>query len=154
MSVDGDSPSGDLSEFETQFVPRSNDDEVLWEVVEIVAERGKKYQVRWAGKDPKTGKPWPLDWVPKRDCTNYLVKEWKKQKAGKRRRSKKTGKFCRYPILTRIISATRWSDHNQITFLDVVNDFYDHYLPKDALCFRRQHVNRRRGTPTSSVPAL
>ncbi|KIK43895.1 hypothetical protein CY34DRAFT_35535, partial [Suillus luteus UH-Slu-Lm8-n1] len=79
----------ELSEFETQFEPRSNDDDVLWEVIEIVAERGKKYRVRWAGNDPKTGRPWPLDWVPKHDCTDHLVGEWKRKKAVKGRRSSK-----------------------------------------------------------------
>ncbi|KAH7925228.1 hypothetical protein BV22DRAFT_975672, partial [Leucogyrophana mollusca] len=49
----------------------------LYEVLEITAERGNKYRVRWAGKDPATGKPWPLDWVPKSDCTPDLVKGWK-----------------------------------------------------------------------------
>ncbi|OJA10259.1 hypothetical protein AZE42_08918, partial [Rhizopogon vesiculosus] len=92
MSVDAGSPTGELSEFETQFVPQSNDDDVLWEVVEIVAERGKKYRVRWAGNDPKTGKSWPLDWVPKRDCTDHLVEEWKRKKAEKRRSKKAGGK--------------------------------------------------------------
>ncbi|KAG2067698.1 hypothetical protein BDR04DRAFT_835311 [Suillus decipiens] len=93
MSTDRESPAGELSEFETQFEPRSNDDDALWEVIEIVAERGKKYRVRWAGNDPKTGRPWPLDWVPKHDCTDHLVEEWKKKKAAKRRRSSnlKTG---------------------------------------------------------------
>ncbi|KAG2745559.1 hypothetical protein P692DRAFT_2089000 [Suillus brevipes Sb2] len=90
MSTKGEHPAGELSEFETQFEPRSNDDDVLWEVIEIVAERGKKYRVRWAGNDPKTGRPWPLDWVPKHDCTDHLVGEWKRKKALKGRRSSKT----------------------------------------------------------------
>lgn len=91
MSTEGESRGGELSEFETQFEPRSNDDDALWEVIEIVAERGKKYRVRWAGNDPKTGRPWPLDWVPKHDCTDHLVEEWKRKKAVKGRRSNKTG---------------------------------------------------------------
>lgn len=90
MSTKGAYPAGELSEFETQFEPQSNDDDVLWEVIEIVAERGKKYRVRWAGNDPKTGRPWPLDWVPKHDCTDHLVGEWKRKKALKGRRSSKT----------------------------------------------------------------
>jgi len=92
MSTQGESLAGELSEFETQFEPRSNDDDALWEVLEIVAERGKKYRVRWAGNDPKTGRPWPLDWVPKHDCTDHLVEEWKRKKAVKGRRSNKAGK--------------------------------------------------------------
>lgn len=91
MSTKGEYPAGELSEYETQFEPRSNDDDALWEVIEIVAERGKKYRVRWAGNDPKTGRPWPLDWVPKHDCTDHLVGEWKKKKATKGRHSNKTG---------------------------------------------------------------
>ncbi|KAG1813614.1 uncharacterized protein BJ212DRAFT_401711 [Suillus subaureus] len=91
MSTQAEPPAGELSEFETQFEPRSNDDDALWEVIEIVAERGKKYRVRWAGNDPKTGRPWPLDWVPKHDCTDHLVEEWKRKKAVKGRRSNKTG---------------------------------------------------------------
>lgn len=91
MSTAGESPAGELSEFDTQFEPRSNDDDALWEVIEIVAERGKKYRVRWAGNDPKTGRPWPLDWVPKHDCTDHLVEEWKRKKAAKKRQSSKTG---------------------------------------------------------------
>ncbi|KAI0273046.1 hypothetical protein BGY98DRAFT_921758, partial [Russula aff. rugulosa BPL654] len=43
-----------------------------WDVVEIVEEDGKRYRVRWAGKDPKTGKPWPLDWVPNSHCSPTL----------------------------------------------------------------------------------
>jgi len=51
-----------------------------WEVIEILAEDGKRYQVRWAGKDPKTGKPWPLDWVPSSYCSPELVKAWERKK--------------------------------------------------------------------------
>ncbi|KAH9975414.1 hypothetical protein BGW80DRAFT_1169333, partial [Lactifluus volemus] len=47
-----------------------------WQVVEVVAEEGKRYRVRWAGEDPKTGKPWPLAWVPSSYCSPDLVKEW------------------------------------------------------------------------------
>jgi hypothetical protein len=52
-----------------------------WEVVEIVEEdAGKRFRVRWAGKDPKTGKPWPLDWVPYSHCSSDLIKDWEKKK--------------------------------------------------------------------------
>ena len=51
-----------------------------FEVVEIVEEDGKRYKVRWAGKDPKTGQPWPLDWVPKSNCSPNLIEDWKKKK--------------------------------------------------------------------------
>ncbi|OAX42767.1 hypothetical protein K503DRAFT_293538 [Rhizopogon vinicolor AM-OR11-026] len=131
MSVDAESPTGELSEFETQFVPQSNDDNVLWEVVEIVAERGKKYRVRWAGNDPKTRRPWPLDWVPKHDCTDHLVEEWKRKNAEKRR-SKKAA-------------------NSKATLPNAIKGLYDFHLPKDALCSRRKRINRRRGTPTGSA---
>ncbi|KAI9441368.1 hypothetical protein H4582DRAFT_1810608 [Lactarius indigo] len=55
-------------------------EETWWEVVEIVAEDGKRYRVRWAGKDPKTGKPWPLSWVPNSHCSSELIKEWERKK--------------------------------------------------------------------------
>ncbi len=53
-----------------------------WEVVEIHAEDGKRYKVRWAGEDPKTGKPWPLTWIPNPNpyCSSQLVKEWERKK--------------------------------------------------------------------------
>jgi hypothetical protein len=49
----------------------------LWEAIEITAERGSKYKVRWAGVDSRSGKPWDQSWVAKRDCTENLVREWK-----------------------------------------------------------------------------
>ncbi|KAI9465847.1 hypothetical protein BJY52DRAFT_1183406 [Lactarius psammicola] len=58
-------------------------EETWWEVVEIVEEDGKWYRVRWAGKDPKTGKPWPLSWVPNSHCSSELIKEWERKKAKK-----------------------------------------------------------------------
>ena len=51
-----------------------------FEVVGIVEEDGRRYKVQWAGKDPKTGKPWPLDWVPKSHCSPELIKDWEKKK--------------------------------------------------------------------------
>ena len=52
-----------------------------WEVEEIIEEdAGKRFRVRWAGKDPKTGKPWPLDWVPNSHCSSDLIKDWEKKK--------------------------------------------------------------------------
>jgi hypothetical protein len=49
----------------------------LWDVIEITAEQGSKYKVKWAGTDPQTGKPWGQSWVAKRDCTDGLVGAWK-----------------------------------------------------------------------------
>jgi hypothetical protein len=51
-----------------------------WDVVEIVEEDAKRYRVRWAGKDPKTGKPWPLDWVPNSHCSLDLIRDWEKKR--------------------------------------------------------------------------
>lgn len=69
-----------MSEHETHFVPRSDDEEVLWAVQEITRERGKKYKVKWVGTDPATGKPWAQSWVAKHDVTDDLVVEWKTKK--------------------------------------------------------------------------
>ena len=66
------------------FVEKADDEQTLWEVIEIVAEKAKHYRVRWAGRNPKTGRPWPLDWVPKRDCTTILVNAWKEKQAAKK----------------------------------------------------------------------
>ncbi|KAI6026646.1 hypothetical protein BKA83DRAFT_4246075 [Pisolithus microcarpus] len=98
MPLDNGSPSNqatDLSEFETQFVPRSNDDEVLYEVEEITAESLHKYRVKWAGLDPATQKPWPQSWVDKHDCTDALVAEWKAKKAKKKQQKQKDGTYTR-----------------------------------------------------------
>lgn len=65
--------------YETQFIPQSDDDEKLWAVEEILAEKGKKYLLRWAGTD-EDGKPWPNSWVPKYDVTNDLITQWKELK--------------------------------------------------------------------------
>jgi hypothetical protein len=81
------SQSQSQSQPESQFVPRDDDEELLWEVEEIVAEKPGYYKVRWCGLDPKTSKPWPLDWVKRHDCTPNLVAEWKINKAEKERRS-------------------------------------------------------------------
>ena len=83
-----DDYESDVSSLDTHFQERDGDEDNLWEVEAIVAERGSRYQVRWAGVDDK-GAPWPLDWVPKEDCTDPLVRKWKKQKARKRKRDEK-----------------------------------------------------------------
>ena len=59
---------------------RSSNQGTQWEVIEIVAEDGKLFQVRWAGNDPRTGKPWPLDWIPSSHCSAELVKAWERKK--------------------------------------------------------------------------
>jgi hypothetical protein len=75
----------EISQPETQFIPQEDDAEILWEVIEITAEKGKKYRVRWAGSDPKTRKPWPQSWVPMHDCTDDLVLAWKRKQALKKK---------------------------------------------------------------------
>ena len=69
----------ELSGYETQFIPQSDDDEQLWAVEEILDEKGRKYLLKWAGTDDN-GKPWPNSWVPKHDVTNDLITQWKELK--------------------------------------------------------------------------
>ena len=76
----------DPSDPETQFIPQDDDDETLWEVIEITAEKKKLYKVRWKGVDPKTQKPWPQSWVAKHDCTDDLVRNWKLRQAQKKKK--------------------------------------------------------------------
>lgn len=94
----------DIAMTETQFVPQSGDEDVLWEVIEVTAEKDKKYKVRWKGLDPTTGRPWAQvsywmfdlcvhdhrvfiqSWVPKKDVTSDLSAEWKAKQAAKRQR--------------------------------------------------------------------
>ena len=92
---EGSVPSSlEISERETQFVPQEDDAETLWEVIEITAEKGPAYKVKWAGLDPKTRKPWAQSWVPKRDCTDRLVMEWKRKQALKKKEAaRKSGKL-------------------------------------------------------------
>ncbi|KAL0069357.1 hypothetical protein AAF712_003722 [Marasmius tenuissimus] len=81
MAPSDNDTSLEISDLETQFVPQEDDNETLYRVIEITKERPKEYQVRWAGNNPKTKKPWDLSWVKKSDCTHDLVVEWKKKKA-------------------------------------------------------------------------
>jgi hypothetical protein len=84
-------PSTDSTQGETQFIPQSDDEQTLWRVVEITAERPKHYKVKWDGLNPDTGRPWAQSWVPKGDCTDDLRKEWKK-KLLRKEEAKKAGK--------------------------------------------------------------
>lgn len=81
----------EISEPDTQFVPQEDDDEILWEVIEITAEKPKTYKVKWAGINPKTKKPWAQTWVSKHDCTDDLVHAWKVKQA----KAKKKGTSLR-----------------------------------------------------------
>ena len=72
-----------------RFQPREDDDQLLWEVTDIISEKRGFYKVRWKGDDPATGKPWAPSWVSKGDVTDDLVKSWKL--AGKQTVVKETG---------------------------------------------------------------
>jgi hypothetical protein len=93
MHSDAESTSStpEVSERETQsqFVPQEDDEETLWEVIEITAEKPKAYKVKWAGIDPQTGDPWQESWVPKSDCTDDLVMTWKRNQAKKKKEAAK-----------------------------------------------------------------
>ncbi|KAH9857981.1 hypothetical protein C2E23DRAFT_718932 [Lenzites betulinus] len=91
ISLSPAASSSSSSQQSTQFIPGANDDEELYDVLEILAEKGRKYKVRWAGEDPKTKKPWEPTWVYKHDCTDKLIREWKKKKAAKKT-AKATGR--------------------------------------------------------------
>ena len=80
-----DQSTSSLSLPEGRFVPQEGDDLLLWEVVEITAEQKLKYRVRWAGTNPATGRPWAQSWVDKGDCTDDLVRSWKRTNKRKRR---------------------------------------------------------------------
>ncbi|KAF9233770.1 hypothetical protein BU15DRAFT_79792 [Melanogaster broomeanus] len=100
MSSSDESVGNTVSERETQFVPRSDDD----------AERGKKYRVKWAGIDPATRKPWSQSWVDKHDCTDQLVAEWKAtKKKEKLEVGKKRGASTRTSIKSRASVSSKTS---------------------------------------------
>ncbi|KAK8864248.1 hypothetical protein IAR55_001494 [Kwoniella newhampshirensis] len=69
---------------ETQFISLADDAENLWEVEEILDERGPartgEYLVLWKGIDPETGEQWEPSWTIKNGCTQGLIDEWKMKK--------------------------------------------------------------------------
>jgi hypothetical protein len=67
---------GRVSSGKPAFVTRSDDEDTLWSVEEIVGENPAQYKVKRSGNDPETGKPWSESWVPKYDCTDDLVIRW------------------------------------------------------------------------------
>ncbi|CAE6495641.1 unnamed protein product [Rhizoctonia solani] len=74
--------------YETQFEAHSDDGENLYNVEKILAEKGGKYLVQWEGIDPTTGEKWAPDWVPKTDCTDDLIADWKREKAAKKHKGR------------------------------------------------------------------
>lgn len=70
------------------------DDPDAWPVRRILAERPDTYRVEWVGKNPKTGKPWPHDWVKKGDVSEDLVEIWERKKALKEERKSSRGMLC------------------------------------------------------------
>ncbi|TFY67122.1 hypothetical protein EVG20_g4056 [Dentipellis fragilis] len=76
---------------ETQgFVSQEDDSDNLYEAIEITAERRGQYRIRWAGNDPKTGKPWAQTWASRKDCTDILISDWRQKQREKK--LKQTGR--------------------------------------------------------------
>nr|ODN82515.1 hypothetical protein L203_05322 [Cryptococcus depauperatus CBS 7841] len=69
---------------ETQFISKDDDDDNLYDALDILDERGPKvkgeYLVKWSGVDQLTGLPWEPSWVAKNGCTDELIKDWKEKK--------------------------------------------------------------------------
>ncbi|KAG6878558.1 hypothetical protein C0992_007920, partial [Termitomyces sp. T32_za158] len=83
---------------------------------------------RWAGIDPATKKPWAQSWVPKSDCTDDLVHEWKRRKSKKRRKGSKG---------SRLSNASLLSDIPRIS--------------KNSVVERRSAQNQNAPTPINSI---
>ncbi|KAJ7793191.1 hypothetical protein B0H14DRAFT_2393734 [Mycena olivaceomarginata] len=47
--------------------------------IQIIGERGPRYQIQRAGTDPKTGKPWEPSWTSKSSMAKDLVAVWKEK---------------------------------------------------------------------------
>ncbi|KAK9478115.1 hypothetical protein V1514DRAFT_90960 [Lipomyces japonicus] len=60
-----------------------DDENEYWPVDEILQENSEgMVLVRWKGEDPKTGKPYPSDWIPRESCTVELLNTWDSLKHG------------------------------------------------------------------------
>ncbi|KAK7052093.1 chromo domain-containing protein [Favolaschia claudopus] len=85
----------EISDRETPFSSREDDEETLWPTKGILKERKGQYLVEWAGED-EHGQPWKPSWVSKHDVTDDTVQEWKLKKAqakkDKQRKASKGGK--------------------------------------------------------------
>jgi hypothetical protein len=86
--LDGELDEGD--EGESDGKESIEDEEDMWEVIEITAEKRHRYRVRWAGTDPATGRPWRQSWVRREDCTADLVKSWEETTVAKKTVTKQT----------------------------------------------------------------
>ncbi|KAA1472757.1 hypothetical protein DENSPDRAFT_200957 [Dentipellis sp. KUC8613] len=76
---------------ETQgFISQDDDSENLYEAIEITAQRHGEYRIRWAGNNPKTGKPWAQTWASRKDCTDELIADWRQKQ--KEKKLKQTGR--------------------------------------------------------------
>lgn len=85
----------------TQFEPHSDDEETLYNVEKILDEQGRMYLVQWEGRDPATGKKWPPDWVPKTDCTDDLIADWKQEKERRKRgRASSSKSACTFALVS------------------------------------------------------
>ncbi|KAF9052222.1 hypothetical protein BDZ89DRAFT_421715 [Hymenopellis radicata] len=112
------------SEPESQrFVPQSDDDKNVFPVVEITAEKGKKYKVRWAGNDPATGKPWAESWEPKTNVMSPLVTDWKARKQAKKDR-KRASKASSASTRSKASGSTRSRRSTTVKLED--EDDYEH----------------------------
>ena len=89
----------DVPEYSTQFEPLPDDSDTLWNVLEILKENKQRYLVKWEGIDPETGKPWRHSWVPKSDCTDDLIREWKITKAKKAKKRDPGVYYFRSPLV-------------------------------------------------------
>lgn len=49
----------------------------MFEVINIIDAKRGYYRVRWAGIEPKTGKPWKPSWVKHKDCSEDVIQKWK-----------------------------------------------------------------------------
>lgn len=98
----------EISDYETQFIPKEGDEDNLWAVEKILAEKGNRYLLKWSGTD-SNGKPWDDSWVPKEDVTDDLIAEWKLQKALERKKkgSRRSKLLILYFVYYYFISAKK-----------------------------------------------
>jgi hypothetical protein len=123
-------PSTSSTQGETQFIPQSDDEETLWKVIEITAERPKQYKVRWDGLNPENGRPWAQSWVPKGDCTDDLRKEWKKKGKKREEEAKKAGKGVLAISIELELNSNIFSIFRKIIAIDKLEIIYPIYIDR------------------------